>query len=250
MGLRCRATVGLHPATFPFQIPYEIPHFRFFIAASGLTTLTILMPLVGVAQTMSTTPVATVAPRFFVGVGGSFGGYPVPGQSGVNVRSFVPTVGIQLQPRLAVQVSGAYTPDHQSTTYEYDPSYPYYATTERSTRTRTLVIPVLARYTLTRKLAHRFQADVLGGFSFVHFHHAQRCVPARDQPNVLTAHPGKRQHQQRLPDAGGRGALRSLPVAGNHGRSRAQPANNQPNRRPVLGQSELSGGATLPLRPP
>ena len=135
---------------------------RTLITATGLATL---LPLLSAAQTLPPTP--EQAPRFFVGVGGSFGGYPLPKRAGVNVRSFVPTVGVQLQPRLAVQLSGAYTAEPTHTTYEYDPAYAY--GTVRRSRTRTLVLPVLVRYTLTRRLAHRFQADVLGGFSFVHF---------------------------------------------------------------------------------
>lgn len=78
-------------------------------------------------------------------------------------------LGGQLKPRLAVQVNGAYTAEPAYTTYEYGPAYSSFATIRRSTHTRTLVIPVLARYTLTRQLAHRFQADVLGWFSLVHF---------------------------------------------------------------------------------
>lgn len=135
---------------------------RLLITAAGLAAL---LPLLSAAQTLP--PTSERALRFFVGVGGSFGGYPLPKRAGVNVRSFVPTVGVQLQPRLAVQLSGAYTAEPTHTTCEYDPAYPY--GTIRRSRTRTLVLPVLARYTLTRQLAHRFQADVLGGFSFVHF---------------------------------------------------------------------------------
>lgn len=152
---------------------------RVLITAGTLATL---LPLLSAAQTPAPTP--RLASRFFVGAGGSFGGYPLPSRAGINVRSFVPTVGVQLKPRLAVQVSGAYTDESASTTYQFAPTNTYPVTTQRHSRTRTLVIPVLARYTLTRKLAHRFQADVLGGFSFVHFNLLRDVYPldANQQP--------------------------------------------------------------------
>ncbi|RZK95021.1 MAG: hypothetical protein EOO62_30270 [Hymenobacter sp.] len=79
-------------------------------------------------------------------------------------------VGYQLRPRLAVQLGVAYSGNRNS--YDY-PSISYYTTppttvantagtfTERRTTTT-----LLARYTLTKKPHHRFQADVIGGVKF------------------------------------------------------------------------------------
>jgi hypothetical protein len=164
---------------------------RVSMTAGALATL---LPLLSAAQTSAQMPAPTpdLAPRFFVGAGGSFGGYPLPERAGINVRSFVPTLGVQLKPRLAVQVSGAYTPEPAATTYEYDPAYPTFATTERRRRTHTLVVPVLARYTLTCQLAHRFQADALGGFSFVHFNVLSDVYPL--DANLMPLPPAQESH--------------------------------------------------------
>ena len=137
---------------------------RHLICFSLLTTA---LPLTSFAQTPAT-PVAPL-PRFFVGIGGSFGGYPLPRQSGVNVATFVPTVGMQLRPRLALQVSGAYDASHSYTNYDYGDGQPNGEQVKRTNWNRTLVVPVLARYALTRRATQRFQADVLGGVSYVRF---------------------------------------------------------------------------------
>jgi hypothetical protein len=80
-------------------------------------------------------------------------------------------IGYQLRPRLAVQLGLAYSGNRNSYfvdsySYNYPPppntsSSVTGTSTERSTTTS-----LLARYTLTRKLAHRFQADLLGGAKF------------------------------------------------------------------------------------
>jgi hypothetical protein len=118
-------------------------------------------------QAQSTAPVPT--PHFYGGLG-------VYSSSHQNISSWgngarVPVqavVGYQLRPRLAVQLGVAYSGNRY--TYFFDNySYNYLPTpttrssvsgtaTERSSTTS-----LLARYTLTRKLAHRFQADLLGG---------------------------------------------------------------------------------------
>lgn len=125
-------------------------------------------PFLGMAQ--SAAP-AVAVPRFFVGLEGSFGGYPVPKyDTGSNVASVVPTVGLQVRPRLAVQLSAAYDQDHSDNTFSYpdNPANPGLYVARTNWRS-TLVVPVLARYTLTRQLKHRFQADLLGGVSIVHY---------------------------------------------------------------------------------
>lgn len=82
------------------------------------------------------------------------------------------TLGYQLRPRLAVQVGLAYSGNKSNDAYNY--SYTdtnanlvsYANTTSYSQRTYTT--SVLARYTLTRQAAHRFQVDVLVGPSLAH----------------------------------------------------------------------------------
>jgi hypothetical protein len=104
-----------------------------------------------------------------VGVSGSFGGYPLPTKTGVNVATVVPTVGLQLRPRLALQVSGAFDASHSYAGYDHGPALPNGEYLKRTSWNRTLVVPVLGRYALTRRVAQRFQADILGGVSYVRF---------------------------------------------------------------------------------
>lgn len=127
-------------------------------------------PLVGAAQVPAAAP---PPPRFFAGLSGSFGGYPLPVRAlwhptGVNVATMGPVLGVQLRPRWALQLGAAYAQAHSMTTYQYntDTLQPD-RYDKRTTRLRTLVVPVLARYALTRQAAHRFQAEVLGGVSAV-----------------------------------------------------------------------------------
>jgi hypothetical protein len=78
-------------------------------------------------------------------------------------------VGYQLRPRLAVQLGLAYSGNRAA--YAYSTSYSSYYPSPPSTlidivgtySERSTTTSLLARYTLTRKLAHRFQADALGG---------------------------------------------------------------------------------------
>lgn len=139
---------------------------RFLSFALGGLLLTAALPTL--AQTAAEAP---VAPRFYIGlaayssyyqkVGLSYGsvGFPVPMQL---------TAGYQLRPRLAVQVGLAYSGASDSyfgiTRYftTASPKGVYYQQ-EGSSTTRNASASVLARYTLTRNLAHRFQVDVLGG---------------------------------------------------------------------------------------
>lgn len=127
------------------------------------------LPLAGYAQT-ATPP----APHLYVGLAayasnylplGRFaqGNFPLPLQA---------TVGYQLSPRWAVQLSGAYSGrsyDYSQTYYEVGPNntnVPYsYAGAYRQ---RLYTTSALARYTLTRQAAHRLQVEVLAGLAWVH----------------------------------------------------------------------------------
>ena len=134
------------------------------------SALLVAVPLATLAQNTDPLP----AHRFYGGVavytgaaqslGGYYGGgYSVPVQA---------TLGYQLRPRLAVQVGLAYSSvksDYSYTTdYVDSNSNPIsYLTTTGYTR-RTFTTSLLARYTLTRQAAHRFQVDALGGPSLTH----------------------------------------------------------------------------------
>jgi len=96
-------------------------------------------------------------------LGNWYGGTRIPVQA---------VVGYQLRPRLALQLGLAYSGNSNSYTYttSYSSMYPpppsaridFAGRYQERFTTATL----LARYGLTRKPSHRFQADVLGGAKF------------------------------------------------------------------------------------
>jgi hypothetical protein len=121
------------------------------------------LPLASLAQTTEMAPL----PRYYVGLGI----YQFPTKS--NAAPVTPTFGWQFQPRWAVQASLAFG----SQRYSYEGSRAYYddanpkqyheVTYSGFFRTRSLALPVLVRYTFTRPQQHRFQADLLGGVTWV-----------------------------------------------------------------------------------
>jgi hypothetical protein len=121
--------------------------------------------LAGHAQATDPTP----APHFYAGLGVYSSSHQNLGSWGNGARIPVQAlVGYQWRPRLAVQLGVAYNGNRYSydnSQYTYTGSAPINYSlgtyTERSTTTSLLV-----RYTLTRKLQHRFQADLLGGAKF------------------------------------------------------------------------------------
>lgn len=139
----------------------------FFLSCAALL---LSAPLATLAQTADPLP----AHRFYGGLavyasaaqrlGGYYGSrYSVPVQA---------TLGYQLRPRLAVQVGLAYSRVRSNYSYanEYvDPNANLISnlTTSDYAR-RTFSTSVLARYTITRPGAHRFQVDALGGPSLEH----------------------------------------------------------------------------------
>jgi hypothetical protein len=120
-------------------------------------------------QAQSAAPVP--APHFYSGLGIYNSRHQNISSWGSGTRIPVQAVaGYQLRPRLAVQLGLAYNGNRD--TYDYQhvysalgtlPTYASGTSIERSTTTSLLV-----RYTLTRKLQHRFQADLLGGVKFEH----------------------------------------------------------------------------------
>lgn len=122
------------------------------------------------AQTTELPP----APHFYGGLGvytssrQSLGSWNLD-QTRIPVQA---VVGYQLRPRLAVQLGVAYSGN--SDDYAYSTSYSSYYPAPPSSvidvagsyKERFATATLLARYGLTRKAAHRFQADVLGGAKF------------------------------------------------------------------------------------
>ena len=139
-----------------------------------LSILLLSTTLPAFAQTaqMAQTP---PAPRFYVGLGLYSSFYqPLSGQANRSVQLPVQLMaGYQLRPRLAVQVGVAYsgtTGHYFDTGFFYNPTNPKGAFFEyNATNTlRYASVSALARYTLTRKPAHRVQFDALGGFTLEH----------------------------------------------------------------------------------
>lgn len=139
----------------------------------------------GFAQSTSPTPV----PHFYGGLGvysssnqnlsGSFDHTQIPVQA---------VVGYQWRPRLAVQLGVAYS--GYRSTYAYSTSYSSFYPPPPSTlidiagtyTDRRTTTSLLARYTLTRQLHHRFQADLLGGVKVEHsWYHDAGTYTSHDQ---------------------------------------------------------------------
>lgn len=123
-------------------------------------------PCAGLAQTFPHYYLGLAAySSDYQGLGGSYNqGVRVPVQA---------VVGYQLRPRLAVQLGVAYssaTASYFGISKYYTGSaaaaspYAYFIDQGQTTRRNTSVA-LLARYTLTRQPAHRFQVDALGGFT-------------------------------------------------------------------------------------
>jgi hypothetical protein len=131
----------------------------------------ILLSSAATAQAQSTAPEST--PHFYGGLGVYSSSHQNLSSWGNGARIPVQAlVGYQWRPRLAVQLGLAYSGNRSQYAYDYfySPNYPSPSGartnvagiyTERSTTTS-----LLARYTLTRQLQHRFQADILGGVKF------------------------------------------------------------------------------------
>jgi hypothetical protein len=143
--------------------------------------------LAGHAQTTDPAP----APHFYAGLGVYSSSHQNLGSWGNGARiPLQALVGYQWRPRLAVQLGFAYSGNR----YSYDGqrdyansgivAYPVGTSTERNTTTS-----VLARYTLTRKLQHRFQADLLGGAKFEYSTYHDKGTYFDNRPATPSATP-------------------------------------------------------------
>lgn len=134
------------------------------------SSLLAALPLLGAAQ--SSAPY----PRYYAGIALYASGYQPLRASYLGLQlPAQATVGYQLRPRLALQASVAYSSNSRSYfgvnkyyTGSAAAASPYaYYEFSGSDNQRTTQLDLLARYTLTRQAAHRFQVDLLGGFSLL-----------------------------------------------------------------------------------
>lgn len=123
------------------------------------------LPLASFAQTAAPAP---FKPQLFVGLGVAAGSPQSPVASFDNTLSPLLTVGVQLQPRLALQASAQY---HQRKDSYLHPGLFYFngglhqGISYSNSQQRTIAVPVLVRYALTRRPEQRLQVDALGGFT-------------------------------------------------------------------------------------
>lgn len=128
-------------------------------------------------------------PRFYGGLGVYSSSHQNLSSWGSGARVPVQAVvGYQWRPRLAVQLGVVYSGNRS--TYAYSTSYSSYYPAPPSTLTdvagtytdRRTTASLLARYTLTRQLHHRFQADLLGGVKVEHnWYHDAGTYTSHDQ---------------------------------------------------------------------
>jgi hypothetical protein len=100
------------------------------------------------------------------------------------------TAGYQLRPRLAVQASVAYSAFTRNYDMEYysipNPPEPQrYYQYQGTSAIRSTAVSLLARYTLTRKPAHRVQFDALGGFTLEHYNGYSRGTTTQGEVGSL-----------------------------------------------------------------
>lgn len=116
------------------------------------------------------------APKFYVGLAaysGPYQGFSTTHRYRDNINIPVQaTLGYQWRPRLAVQLGLTYSGYKNRFESEYDytniDAYKVHYKGNTSTTVRTFNTALLMRYTLTRKPAHHFQFDVLGGLTLIH----------------------------------------------------------------------------------
>ena len=154
----------MFPNPFPFAFFLILMQFRTTLLPGLLAGA---LPLAGVAQVA-----APAAPKtgYFMGLSAAVSGYQLPTGSYANVISPTPTMGAQLRPRWAVQASALYF--QQNDSYDYTGLLfinggLHQGVSVSTSRRHTVAVPVLARYTLTRRSVQRFRVDVLVGATVV-----------------------------------------------------------------------------------
>jgi hypothetical protein len=166
-----------------------------YITRLTVAGLLLASPLLSLAQEAAPTPLL----RFYGGLGIYSGSYHSLGRlrnpAGISAYTYskntfeLPvqaTLGYQLRPRLAVQLGliysgrkSAYTSGNEYT--DANANTIRYRNSNQTTL-RHYTASLQARYTLTRKPDHRFQADVVGGLSYDHQYY--RGIGSQEYINV------------------------------------------------------------------
>jgi hypothetical protein len=166
----------LRIATLNYQNDTYLQYF-FLSSAMNFTFLTLASLLLSVpysSQAQDSQPVP--APKFYVGLAAYSGPYQAFStthryRDNINIPVQA-TLGYQFRPRLAVQLGLTYSgyKNRFESEYEYTniDNYKIQYNGNIITAVRTFNTALLMRYTLTRKPAHHFQFDVLGGLTLIH----------------------------------------------------------------------------------
>ena len=139
-----------------------------------LTLASLLLSVPYSSQAQDSQPV--LASKFYVGLAAYSGPYQTFSttyryRDNINIPVQA-TIGYQLRPRLAVQLGLTYSGYKNKFEREYDyisiDNYKIHYNGNTITTVRTFSTALLMRYTLTRKPAHHFQFDVVGGLTLMH----------------------------------------------------------------------------------
>lgn len=137
-----------------------------------LSSLLLSVPFSSQAQDSQPVP----APKFYVGLAAYSGPYQAFStthryRDNINIPVQA-TLGYQFRPLLAVQLGLTYSGYKYRFESEYNyidaDTYKILYQSDIATKIRTFNTALLMRYTLTRKPAHHFQFDVLGGLTLIH----------------------------------------------------------------------------------
>lgn len=165
---------ALQRSTIKMTLTWSTSSFSSTMNFPLLTLSSLLLSLPFSSQAQDGQPVS--APKFYVG----FAAYSGPYQNFSTTHRYrdninIPvqaTLGYQWRPRLAVQLGLTYSGYKNRFEYEYDytniDNYKIHYKGNTVTTIRTFNTALLMRYTLTRKPAHHFQFDVLGGLTLLH----------------------------------------------------------------------------------
>lgn len=169
-------------STFPTPFPTLFMRFCSYLLVGLLAGA---LPLAGFAQTEAP---AAFKPQLFVGLGVAAGSPQSPVASFDNTLSPLLTVGVQLQPRLAVQASAQY---HQRKDSYFHPGIFYFngglhqGISSSTDQQRAIAVPVLVRYALTRRAERHLQVDALGGFTLARSTYRSKATTVDSLQNVV-----------------------------------------------------------------
>ncbi|SET13346.1 outer membrane beta-barrel protein [Hymenobacter actinosclerus] len=162
------------------------------IRTAGICAAALLMPLLGSAQ--SSEPAGS---RYYIGLAAYTNWYQRLSreQDGSRWPPLALTLGYQLRPRWAVQLSAAYSSSPGSYAgVARNPDGSPIGNYRNHYRNSALSMTALGRYTITRTLSNRLQLDALGGFSVdrqayqAKGYNPDYLTPAQTTPFDLSSH--------------------------------------------------------------